>query len=317
MSRNRALLVHLAVFVVLFSMPFWSTIYAVGLVGRMLAFGVLVASLDLLVGVAGLASLGHAAFFGAGGYAAAIAAREGGLTTPAQLGIAAAVGAAAAVVTGVFTVRSRGTYFLMLTLAIGELMRQLADSWEEVTDGTNGYAGVPPIRLLPDGGTFTIIGHVYWYVLAVAVLAYLILTAVRASAFGASLRGLRDNETRMRVLGYSTTRLKLSALALAGAGAGAAGSLWVSQLRFVSPADLGFTTSALALLAVVIGGRDSLWGAFAAAALVLAVRDELSSIVGGQGPLLLGLAFIAVVYLLPGGVAGLFRRRTRQPAAAT
>jgi branched-chain amino acid transport system permease protein len=294
---------------VLASLPFWGTIYTVGVIGRILAFGVLVASLDLLVGVAGLASLGHAAFFGAGAYAAAIVAREHSAITPVQLVVAAAVGAAAAALTGVVTVRSRGVYFLMLTLAIGELMRQLADSWTDLTGGTNGYAGVPPLRLVPGGDPVRIAGHVYWYVLAVAALAYVVMAVVRASPFGQSLRGLRDNEVRMRVLGYSTTRLKLSALAAAGAVAGVAGSLWVTQLRFVSPADLGFTTSALALLAVVIGGRDSLWGAFTAAGVVLVVRDELSSFVGGRGPLLLGLAFIAVVYFLPGGVAGLFRKR--------
>lgn len=314
-DRRIVLVLHLAVVAVLASLPLWSTIYVVGVAGRILAFGVFVASLDLLVGVAGLASLGHAAFFGAGAYAAGIVAREAGWETPAQLLVAGAAGAAAAALTGVFTVRSRGVYFLMLTLAIGELMRQLADSWTSLTDGSNGFAGIPPLQLLPGIGQVRTVGHVYWYVLAVAVLAYLLMAAVRASAFGQSLRGLRDNEVRMRVLGYSTTRLKLSALAVAGAGAGIAGSLWVTQLRFVSPADLSFTTSALALLAVVIGGRDSLWGAFAAAAVVLIVRDELSAFVGGQGPLLLGLAFIAVVYFLPGGLAGVLRRPLRAGTA--
>jgi branched-chain amino acid transport system permease protein len=286
-------------------LPFGSSAYTVGVVGRVLAFGVFVASLDLLVGIAGLPSLGHAAFFGVGGYAAALVARDLTALGPAQVAIAAAIAAAAAGVTGLVTLRSRGVYFLMLTLAIGELARQLADSWTSLTGGTNGLAGVPALQVVPGGGPVVIAGHIYWYVLAVTALAYLMLAVVRASAFGQALKGLRDNEDRLRALGYSVTGLKLAALVTAGGFAGAAGSLWVTQLRFVSPADVGFTTSAVALLCVIIGGRGSLWGAFAATAVVIVVRDELGTVVGGRGPLVLGLTFIAVVYLLPRGLSGL------------
>jgi branched-chain amino acid transport system permease protein len=298
-------LLALVAIVWLVALPFGASAYTVGVVGRILAFGVFVASLDLLVGIAGLPSLGHAAFFGIGAYAGALVARDVTAVGPVQLVIAAGIGAAVAGVTGLVTIRSRGVYFLMLTLAIGELARQLADSWTSLTGGTNGLASVPALRLVPGGDTVEIAGHVYWYVLAGSALAYGLLAAVRASAFGQALKGLRDNEDRMRALGYSVTGLKLAALAVAGGAAGLAGSLWLTQLRFVSPADVGFTTSALALLCVIIGGRGSLWGSFAAAAVVIVVRDELGTVIGGRGPLLLGLTFIAVVYLLPGGVAGL------------
>ena len=159
-----------------------------------------------------------------------------------------------------------------------------------------------------------IAGHIYWYVLAVTALAYGLLAVVRASAFGQALKGMRDNEDRMRALGYSVTGLKLAALVMAGGFAGVAGSLWVTQLRFVSPADVGFTTSAMALLCVVIAGRGSLWGSFAAAAVVIVVRDELGTVIGGQGPLVLGLTFIAAVYLLPRGAGG---ARAVGPAASS
>ena len=121
---------------------------------------------------------------------------------------------------------------------------------------------------------------------------------------------MRDNEDRMRSLGYSDG-LQAGGLGLAGAVAGVAGSLWVTQLRFVSPADLGFTTSAMALLAVVIGGRGSLWGPFVAAAVVVLVRDELGPCSAG-GAAVLGLTFIAAVYLLPRGFAGLRRPSARR-----
>jgi branched-chain amino acid transport system permease protein len=315
---GRSRLVHLlalGVVVWLVALPFGASAYTVGVVGRVLAFGLLVASLDFLVGIAGLPSLGHGAFFGIGAYAAALLARDVTAVGPAQLAIAAAIGAAAAGFTGLVTIRSRGIYFLMLTLAIGELARQVADSWTSLTGGSNGLVGVPALQLVPGGRPVVIAGHVYWYVLAVTALAYGILAAIRASAFGQALKGVRDNEDRMRALGYSVTGLKLAALTVAGGFAGLAGSLWLTQLRFVSPADVGFTTSAVALLCVAIGGRGSLWGAFAAAAVVIVVRDELGTVVGGRGPLVLGLTFIAVVYLLPRGLAGLVPSGLRHPPA--
>ena len=310
----------LGVVVWLVALPFGASGYTVGVVGRILTFGLFVASLDLLVGIAGLPSLGHGAFFGIGAYAAALLARDVTAIGPAQLAIAGAIGAAAAGVTGLVTIRSRGIYFVMLTLAIGEVTRQLADSWTSLTGGANGLAGVPPLQLVPGGGAIVIAGHIYWYVLAVTALGYGLLAVVRASAFGQALKGMRDNEDRMRALGYSVTGLKLAALVVAGGVAGAAGSLWVTQLRFVSPADVGFATSAMALLCVVIAGRGSLWGSFVAAAVVIVVRDELGTVIGGRGPLVLGLTFIAAVYVLPRGLAGLVPSVLRprpQPALGT
>jgi branched-chain amino acid transport system permease protein len=306
-------LVALGLVVWLVALPFGSSGYTVGVVGRILTFGLFVASLDLLVGIAGLPSLGHGAFFGLGAYAAALLAQDVTAVGPAQLAVAGAIGAAAAGVTGLVTIRSRGIYFVMLTLAIGEVARQVADSWTSLTGGANGLAGVPPLRLFPGGGEIVIAGHIYWYVLAVTALAYGLLAVVRASAFGQALKGMRDNEDRMRALGYSVTGLKLAVLVVAGGFAGVAGSLWVTQLRFVSPADVGFATSAIALLCVVIAGRGSLWGSLVAAAVVIVVRDELGTVIGGRGPLVLGLTFIAAVYLLPRGLAGLVPSVLRQP----
>jgi branched-chain amino acid transport system permease protein len=202
-------------------------------------------------------------------------------------------------------VRARGTYCLMLTLAVGEIVHVLADRWEGITGGSNGLAGIPAITLLPGGSPVRLAGVLYWYVLGAVLLGAAALVMVSRSAFGRTLRGVRDNEERMRSLGYATVRPKYAVFCIAGAAAGAAGSLWVAQARFVSPADLSFEISAMALLAVVLGGRGSLWGAAFGAALVVLVRDELSPQLGGRGPLVLGLVFIVAVYLLPRGFAGL------------
>jgi branched-chain amino acid transport system permease protein len=286
---------------------------------RILALALLAVSLDLLTGVGGLPSLGHAAPFGVGAYAAGLAAKDVTSFAPAQLLIAVVAGAALSAAVGWLVVRTKGTYLLMLTLAVAELIHTLAGRWDSLTGGTNGLIGIPAITLTPGGEPVTLAGVLYWWALLVAVLGFTVVVVVSRSAFGRSLRGIRDNEERMSSLGYSTFRIKYTVFILAGALAGAAGSLWTAQARFVSPSELGFEVSALALLAVVIGGRGSLWGAVLGAALVGLIRDEIGPYLGGRGPLLLGVVFIAAVYLLPRGFAGLrlpSRRRAAREGSA-
>jgi branched-chain amino acid transport system permease protein len=222
-------------------------------------------------------------------------------------------GAVFAAATGWVVVRVRGVYFLMLTLAIGELLAQLAHVWESVTGGANGLTAIPAVRI---GDTALLnTAYLYWYVLVVALLGAAVLWAVYRSPFGTSLRGIRDNEARMRSLAYPTRIYKYGAFVLAGAVAGTAGALLAAQQRLITPTELGFTTAATVLLAVVIGGAGSLWGAAIGAALVILVRDALGPALDGHGELLLGVVFIAVVYLLPRGAAGLTtlnRRRRRR-----
>lgn len=285
---------------------------------RVLALGLLAVSLDLLVGVSGMPSLGHAAPFGVGAYVAGLTAKEVSAFAPVPLALAVVAGGAFAAVTGWFIVRAKGTYLLMLTLAVAELAHTLAGRWDPVTGGSNGLVGIPAITLVPGGAPVQLAGVRYWWILLVSSVGFLAVWWTARSAFGRSLRGLRDNEERMTALGYSTFRLKLLAYSIAGAVAGAAGAAWVAQSRFVSPEDLGFEISAMALLAVVVGGRGRLWGAVVGAALVTVIRDEIGTQLGGRGGLLLGLVFVAAVYLLPRGFAGtpwrrLLRRETSTP----
>lgn len=287
---------------------------------RVLALALLAVSLDLLVGVSGMPSLGHAAPFGVGAYTAALVARDVDAFAPLALLAAVVTGGIFALVTGVLMVRTKGTYFLMLTLAVAEIFHVLAQRWEGVTGGTNGLYGIPSITFAPGGEPVTLAGLRYWYILAVFLVGFAVVWWTSRSTLGRSLRGLRDNEERMSSLGYSTFRLKLTVYAIAGAVAGAAGSMWVAQNRFVSPEDLAFEVSAMALLAVVVGGRGRLWGAVLGAALVTIIRDDIGASLDGRGPLLLGLVFIAVVYLLPHGFAGtswrqLLTRRVQEEKA--
>jgi branched-chain amino acid transport system permease protein len=291
--------------VVLLAAPFFLAPYATTTLTRMLVFALLAASLDLLVGTVGLPSLGHAAYFGVGAYAAGWISLHATAAAPIGLLAAAALGAVVAAAAGSVAVRASGVFFLMLTLALAEIVQQLAESWEPVTGGSNGMYGIPATRL---GGTpLTNVATTYWYVLGWFVFGLLILWALSASPFGATLRGIRDNEPRMRALGYRPARYKLAAFVCAGGMAGLAGGLLATQQRLVTPADLGFTTSALALLAVVIGGAGTIWGPCLGAALVILIRDTFGPSLGGHGPLVLGLVFIAVVYGLPGGLDGVRR----------
>jgi len=300
------------VLVVLAAAPLFLAPFATTTLTRIVVFGLFAVSLDLLVGITGLPSLGHAAYFGAGAYAAGWVSINLTAEAPVPLLVGAAMGAFAAAVTGWITVRTGGVFFLMLTLAIGETIQQLANTWESATGGANGLTGVPSVRI---GGAPLGVnaGFTYWYVLVVAVLGFALVWLVARSPWGAALRGIRDNEPRMRALGYPTALYKYAVFVLAGGVAGIAGSLLVAQQRLVTPADLGFLTASFALLAVVIGGAGSLWGAVLGAAVVVLVRETLGPSLDGHGPLVLGVVFIVVVYLLPRGAAGLRWPRRRKP----
>ncbi|MFC4942080.1 branched-chain amino acid ABC transporter permease [Pseudonocardia sp. GCM10023141] len=310
-TRARTGIVAALVLVVLAAAPLMLAPFATTTLTRVIVFALFAVSLDLLVGVTGLPSLGHAGYLGAGAYAAGWVSINVTAEAPVPLLVGAAGGAVAAALTGWVTVRSAGVFFLMLTLAIGETIQQLADSWESVTGGANGLSGIPAVRL---GGTpLTNAGFLYWYVLAAAVLGFVLVAVLARSPFGAALRGIRDNEPRMRALGYPTAFYKYAVFVVAGGVAGMAGSLLAAQQRLVTPADLGFTTASFALLAVIIGGAGSLWGACLGAALVIIIRDALGPSLDGHGTLVLGIVFVLVVYLLPRGAAGLriYRRRGR------
>jgi branched-chain amino acid transport system permease protein len=307
--RIRSWVLTVALLLALAAVPLVVPSGLVSALSRVLALGLLAVSLDLLTGVAGMPSLGHAAPFGVGAYAAGLMARDVSNFAPVPLLAAVLAGAVFSALTGWLIVRSRGTYLLMLTLAVAELAHTLASRWEDLTGGSNGLVGIPALTLIPGGEPVRLVGIRYWWILVVFLAGFAVIAWTARSNLGRSLRGLRDNEERMSSLGYSTFTLKYTVFCITGAVAGAAGAAWVATARFVSPEDLGLEVSAMALLAIVVGGRGRLWGAVLGAALVTLVRDEIGTQIGGRGPLLLGLVFIAVVYLLPRGFAGTPWRR--------
>src|SRR5262249_11558674 len=169
----------------------------------------------------------------------------------------------------------------MITLALAELVHALANQWSSVTGGSNGLVGLPFLRVVPRGSTLVATGYILWYVLVVAVLCVGIVLVRWRSPFGRALLGIRDNGARMRLLGYSTLWPRYLVYCIGGTLAGVAGSLWVAQAQFVSPSSLTFEISALALMAVVIGGRGTLLGPVLGAAIVVGVWYELSPYLAG------------------------------------
>jgi branched-chain amino acid transport system permease protein len=294
----------------LVAFPYWSagwesSRFATTVLRDILVFAIFALSLDLLVGHAGMPSLGHAAFFGAGAYAAGIASQR--LATSelvVSLAAAAAVAALLALVIGLLVVRTAGIFFLMLTLAFAQIVFAIAFQWTAVTGGSNGLAGV----VRPDlfGLDLSSSERIYVLVAVMFLVVALGLRAVVRSPYGRALVGVRENERRMRALGYDTTRLRLSAFVLAGTIAGIAGALSAYSLRFVSAQDVGIGTSIRGFVMVLIGGAGTLAGPVLGAAIVTYIERVLSSATP-IAETVLGLLFIAFVLLARQGLVGIGR----------
>src|SRR6267143_70787 len=300
----------LVVAILLVTFPIWSapwesSRYATGILRDMLVLAILALSLDLLVGSAGMPSLGHAAYFGAGAYAAAIAGqRLGSDDLLLGLGAAIVVSALLALAIGAVAVRAGGIFFLMLTLAFAQMVFAIAFQAADITGGSNGFSGVRRPMFL--GLDFNGPDALFHLVAVVFLIALLLVWRIRASAYGRALIGLRENERRMRALGYDTTRLKLSAFVLAGAIAGVGGALQAYSIRFVSPNDVGVARSVEGFVSVLIGGVSTLLGPVIGAVVVLFIERVLPSYIAFSETVL-GLVFIVFVLAARQGIVGLVR----------
>ncbi|MBO1113419.1 branched-chain amino acid ABC transporter permease [Bordetella petrii] len=330
MNLNHAgKLIPAAVLLALAAFPWLGADYYTGLAVKLMIYAIFALSLQLLVGGAGLVSLGHAAFFGIGAYAAALLSPEAEAAGLAWLLGAAVLGAAAyALLTGALALRTRGVYFIMVTLAFSQMAYYVFHD----TDLGGGSDGIylyfrPQLSLggwlpfdLDQPGTY------YLFVLACLALTWGFLAMLARSPFGAALAGIRINEQRMRAAGYSTFPYKLTAYVVGAALAGLAGFLYALKDGFVTPELLAWEQSGLVLLMVILGGMGRLGGAVLGAAALILLQELFQSqaLFGDYARhwhLPLGLAIIALVALLPDGLAGLpaqwrARRAARRPAAA-
>lgn len=286
--------------------------YGLGLLTEMLIFGVFAMSLDLLIGHAGLVSLGHAAFFGAGGYAAGLLARHLGLTAWPGLVAGILAGVLLAALFAPVVLRASGAYFLMLTLALGQLLYGMVWLWRPITGGDDGLPGLPRPELPLLGGILWDNVAFYYFTLLCAGLAALSMFWLTASPFGLTLRGIRENELRLESLGYHTWLYKYAIYVIAAAYAAFAGTLYAYYAGYVSPHNLGWALSGEAMVMVILGGAGTLWGPALGAALVLVLKYVVSSFTD-RWLAILGLTFVLTVLFAPHGLAGLVRQ-LRWPA---
>lgn len=285
----------------------WADLYFyISFAGRVLIFALAATSLNLVLGYGGMVALGHAAFFGAGAYAVAMLAaadiHQVWVVWPTAL-IASAL---LALVVGAISLRTRGVYFIMITLAFAQMVYYFFISLRQYggEDGMNLYDRVHIGMLDMDDDTIF-----YYVVLVVVVLALYLYARVVNSRFGAALVGIRENEARMHALGFPVYGIKLAAFVLSGALAGLAGALLADHNQFVSPGMMHWTQSANLLIMVLVGGMGLRWGGVVGATVMLGLEELLRQWTDFWH-LPMGILLFLVVMFAPRGLAGLCRRRS-------
>ena len=279
--------------------------FYIGFASRILIMALLATSLNLLVGIGGMVSLGHAAYFGTGAYVVGILATEWrGVGEYALLAwpLAMALSAALALVIGAISLRTRGVYFIMITLAFAQMLFYVALSLK--TYGGDDGMSLARRSTLP-GLDLALDSHFYYVVLALSAASLLLYKRLCAARFGRVLLGIKDSEVRMESLGYPVYRYKLAAFVIAGAMAGLAGALMANQNSYVSPNMLHWEQSGMALVMVILGGLGNLWGGLAGAAVFL-IMEEILSAFTKHWAIGVGAILLAVVFFAPRGIAGLW-----------
>ena len=275
--------------------------YYVSTAGRIVVFAIAATSLNLVLGYGGMVSFGHAAFFGLGAYATGVLVSEGVLNAGAHLLATMALTALAALVIGAISLRTRGVYFIMITLAFGQMLFYVANS-------IKGYGGDEGLNIrarsllgfgldLKDAPTF------YYVALAVLAATLLGLNAFVGSRFGRAIVAIRDDDLRAEALGFATYRMRLAVFVAAGAIAGIAGALSVNQQGYVSPNLLHWTQSGTLMVMVILGGVASLWGGVLGATVLVVLQEALSAYTT-HWEFWTGWVLLAVVLFARHGLAG-------------
>jgi branched-chain amino acid transport system permease protein len=309
-----AVLAAIVVLVILPQLPFIDS-YWTGILSRMLIFAIFAMSLDLLLGYTGLPSLGHAAFFGTGAYTTALFYKDvlcpdrgdcvaivGNFWFALLLGIAFSGVIAAAF--GVLALRTRGAYFIMITLALAQMVWAISWGWRSKTNGDDGLS----VLFQPGAGLpSSFNAEAFFYVvLGFFVASTAIMYLLVRSPFGQALQGIRESETRMQVLGYNVWLYKYLAFIISGIFAGVSGSLFVYLNNFVSPLDINILPSAEAFLMVVLGGPGTLFGPALGAGAIVFLENFLSDYTD-RWLLILGSIYVLVVLFAPKGIFGVAR----------
>jgi len=303
-SKAKIAGIGLAFIVLVILPPFYSS-YWITLATQMLIYGILAMSLDILLGYTGLSSFGHAAFFGAAGYVVAI------LATRYKMGFASCLVSGVAVTTfisaifGFLVAHASGVYFLIITLALGMTLWGLGFRWVTMTGGDNGISGIPRPDLglplsLKDPLTF------YYFILVFFLVCLLLMTLFVRSPFGHSLKGVRESESRMRVLGYHTWLHKYLSYIAAACFGSIAGVLWAYFDGFISPYNMDLTASIEIILMVILGGPGTLVGPALGAGIIVFLKNFISAYTQ-RWLLILGTIYILTIFYAPQGLVNLLK----------
>jgi branched-chain amino acid transport system permease protein len=298
--------VVLLILLLLIAGPPFLASYWVGLLTQMLIFALLAMSLDILLGYTGLPSLGHAGYFGLAAYAVAVLSTtyHAGFWTCVVSGIL--VGTLSSALLGLLVSHVRDVYFLMITLALGMVLWGLSYRWIPVTGGDNGISGIPRLAAhagLPFEGPIAF----YYVTLLVFVVCASLLALLVSSPFGFTLRGIRENESRMRSLGFNTWLHCYVSYVIAGGFASVSGVVWAYYNGFVSPTYLDLTASSELFLMVTLGGPGTLVGPVIGAGAIVLLKNVISAYTQ-RWLLILGTVYIITMLGAPEGLWNLGRR---------
>ena len=286
-------------------MPRFYTSYWITLLTQMLIYGISAMSLDILLGYTGLSSFGHAGFFGASAYVVAILATRYKMGFLPCLASGMVVTTVISMIFGLLVAHATGVYFLIITLALGMTLWGLAFRWVSMTGGDNGISGIPrpdiglPISL-KDPLTF------YYMVLVFFLICLVLMVIYVRSPFGHSLKGVRESESRMRVLGYHTWLHKYLSYVSAAAFGGLAGALWAYFDGFISPYNMDLTASIEIILMVILGGPGTLIGPALGAGIIVFLKNFISAYTQ-RWLLIVGTIYILTILYAPQGLMNLLK----------
>jgi branched-chain amino acid transport system permease protein len=291
--------------------PLAAPVYYVNIGSQILVAAVFALSLNLLVGHAGLTSLGHAVYLGTTAYTVAWLTTRTATGHLAAAVVALAVALVMAAFFGVLALRGSGLTYLMITLALGQILWGVAYRWAALTGGENGISGMTRPR--PFGLDLAAPRTFYVFALVITALVFAAMARLVRSPLGASIEGCRDQPRRMRALGHNVWLVQWVTCLIAGAGAAVAGLLYVYYYQFVAPPVLALTSSAEALLMVIAGGAATLAGPVVGAALVVVLKSVVSAYVP-RWIMLLGIVFVLIMLFMPQGLVPGLRRLWRSPS---
>jgi branched-chain amino acid transport system permease protein len=282
--------------------------YWIGLLTQIVILAILAMSLDILLGYTGLPSLGHAAFFGVAAYAVAVLSTTYRADFWTCVGAAVLIGTALSAAFGLVVAHVRDVYFLMITLALGMVLWGLSYRWIPVTGGDNGISGIPSLDAhagLPLAGPAAF----YYVTLVVFLVCAGLMGMLVRSPFGLTLQGIRENEGRMKSLGFHTWLHCYLSYVIAGAFASVSGVMWAYYNGFVSPTYLDLTASSELFLMVTLGGPATLVGPLLGAGAIVLLKNVMSAYTA-RWLLILGMVYIVAILAAPQGIWNLGSRKS-------